>query len=78
MSVWVEGGGTVLGSLFEGGQVDEVWAFIAPVVIGGGGLAAVGGVGPDLVSQAWRLKSPQVEIVGDDVLVRGRTGNWAS
>ena len=36
LSVWAEGGGAVLGSLFEGGHVDEVWAFLAPSIIGGG------------------------------------------
>ena len=76
LSVWAEGGATVLGSLFDGEHVDEVWAFIAPVIIGGTGPGAVGGTGMDLVSQAWRLRSPQVEIVGEDILVRGYTGNW--
>jgi len=76
LSVWAEGGATVLGSLLDGGHVDEVWAFVAPILIGGSGLAAVGGAGADLVSLAPRLRSPQVEVVGDDVLVRGYTGDW--
>jgi diaminohydroxyphosphoribosylaminopyrimidine deaminase/5-amino-6-(5-phosphoribosylamino)uracil reductase len=77
LSVWVEGGATVLGSLFDEGNVDEVWAFVAPIVIGGGGLAAVDGGGVDLLSQAWKLRSPKVEVVGEDVLVRGYTGSWS-
>ncbi len=77
LSVWAEGGGTLLGSLFDGGLVDEVWAFIAPVVIGGGGLAAVAGEGVDTVSNAWRLRSPSVELVNGDVLVRGYAGPWS-
>jgi len=34
-SVLVEGGGTLLGSLFDHGLVDKVVAFIAPIIIGG-------------------------------------------
>lgn len=34
-SVLVEGGGTVAGSLFRAGLVDEVRAFIAPVIVAG-------------------------------------------
>lgn len=77
LSVWAEGGGTVLGSLFDGGHVDEVWAFLAPMVIGGGGLPAVGGEGAAWISDAWRLRDPVVESLGSDILVRGYTGNWS-
>ena len=34
-SLFVEGGGTVLGSLFDDGLVDRVIGFIAPVIVGG-------------------------------------------
>ena len=71
MSVWVEGGATLLGSLFDGGFVDEVWVFIAPMVIGGSGIAAIGGEGALHLSDAWRLGDPVIERIGSDVLVRG-------
>ena len=74
MSVWVEGGATLLGSLFDGGYVDEIWAFIAPMVIGGRGLAAIGGDGASSIADAWRLSDPTIETVGSDVLVRGYLG----
>jgi diaminohydroxyphosphoribosylaminopyrimidine deaminase/5-amino-6-(5-phosphoribosylamino)uracil reductase len=34
-NILVEGGGTLLGSLFDAGEIDEVHAFIAPQIIGG-------------------------------------------
>lgn len=78
LSVWAEGGGTVLGSLFDGGHVDELWAFLAPLVIGGDrARPAVGGAGSDALSAAWRLRDPAVEMAGGDVLVRGYVGEWS-
>lgn len=77
MSVWAEGGATLLGSLFDTGNVDEVWAFIAPVIIGGPGPGAVGGQGADLVAHASSLRETTVQQVGQDLLVRGYTGNWS-
>jgi len=76
MSIWAEGGASVLGSLLDGGHVDEVWAFLAPVIIGGGGLVAVGGSGAQSMGDALRLRASEVEIFAPDVLVRGYTGNW--
>lgn len=76
VSIWAEGGATLLGSLFDAGHVDEVWAFLAPVIIGGNGLPAVGGEGVLRVADAWRIHPPVVESVGTDILVRGYTGRW--
>jgi diaminohydroxyphosphoribosylaminopyrimidine deaminase / 5-amino-6-(5-phosphoribosylamino)uracil reductase len=77
MSIWAEGGATLLGSLFDSGNVDEVWAFIAPLIIGGDGPGAVRGRGVDLVSRAWALQQPVIQQVGRDILVRGYTENWS-
>ena len=77
LSIWAEGGGAVLGSLFEGGHVDEVWAFLAPSVMGGDGVAAVGGAGVTRAADAFRLRERTVEEVGDDILVRGYAGDWS-
>ncbi|MBI5948244.1 MAG: bifunctional diaminohydroxyphosphoribosylaminopyrimidine deaminase/5-amino-6-(5-phosphoribosylamino)uracil reductase RibD [Chloroflexi bacterium] len=76
MSIWAEGGATLLGSLFDGHHADEVWAFIAPVVIGGTGPGAVAGRGASLISEASRLEHTVIETIGADVLVRGYTTYW--
>jgi diaminohydroxyphosphoribosylaminopyrimidine deaminase/5-amino-6-(5-phosphoribosylamino)uracil reductase len=72
LSLWVEGGGSVLGAFFDDGLVDEVWAFIAPLIIGGtGARASVGGEGARTIAEAWRLIEPSVEQLGPDVVIRG-------
>jgi diaminohydroxyphosphoribosylaminopyrimidine deaminase/5-amino-6-(5-phosphoribosylamino)uracil reductase len=74
-SVLVEGGGTLLGSLFEGGMVDKVIAFIAPVIIGGAeARLAVGGGGAERITDALRLSHVKVERFGDDVMMCGYIG----
>ena len=77
MSIWCEGGATVLGSLFAGGHVDEVWAFVAPMIIGGDGLAALGSLGLPALADAPRLKEVSYHQVGADMLVRGYAGGWS-
>lgn len=71
-SILVEGGGTVLGSLFDSNLVDKVIAFIAPVIIGGAeAKTAVAGKGVDKVKEAMRLERLNVERFGDDVMFSG-------
>jgi len=71
-SVLVEGGGILLGSLFDGGLVDKVVAFIAPIIIGGEeAKTAVGGRGVDRVADALRLERVCMERFGDDMVVSG-------
>jgi diaminohydroxyphosphoribosylaminopyrimidine deaminase/5-amino-6-(5-phosphoribosylamino)uracil reductase len=71
-SVLVEGGGTLLGSLFDLGLVDKVYAFIAPIIIGGGEtITPVAGIGVEKIAQALRLRRIKVEKFGEDVMVSG-------
>jgi diaminohydroxyphosphoribosylaminopyrimidine deaminase/5-amino-6-(5-phosphoribosylamino)uracil reductase len=71
-SVLVEGGGVLLGSLFDLGLVDKVIAFIAPIIIGGkGAKTAVSGNGVDKVVDSFRLKRISVEKFGEDLMVSG-------
>lgn len=77
MSIWAEAGSTLLGALFDAGLVDEVWAFLAPLVIGGDrARPAVSGEGARSLTSAWRLRQPVVEQLGEDILVRGYCGHW--
>ena len=73
--VMVEGGGAVLGSFFDADLVDEVWAYVAPVIIGGDAKAPVGGAGAQRLSNAWRLVDAQSERLGDDIVWRGAVAN---
>jgi len=73
-SVLVEGGGTLLGSLFDEGMVDKVIAFIAPVIIGGSrSKTPVAGKGAAKIADSLRLKRVITERMGDDVMVTGYT-----
>jgi len=71
-SVLVEGGGILLGSLFDYGLVDKVVAFIAPIIIGGKeAKTAVGGEGVSKVADSLRLERIKVEKFGEDLMVSG-------
>jgi diaminohydroxyphosphoribosylaminopyrimidine deaminase/5-amino-6-(5-phosphoribosylamino)uracil reductase len=71
-SVLVEGGGILLGSLFDAGLVDKVVVFIAPMVIGGDqAKIAVAGRGVERVMDAIKLEQVSVEKFGDDLMVTG-------
>ena len=71
-SVLVEGGGILLGSLFDAGLVDKVIAFIAPVIIGGSkARSAVAGSGIDKMINAHYLERVKIENIGGDFMVTG-------
>jgi diaminohydroxyphosphoribosylaminopyrimidine deaminase / 5-amino-6-(5-phosphoribosylamino)uracil reductase len=71
-SILVEGGGTLIGSLFDAGLVDKVVAFFAPMIIGGhDAIQAVTGHGVEKISDAARLERINIEKFGDDVMVSG-------
>ncbi|MFC1949243.1 bifunctional diaminohydroxyphosphoribosylaminopyrimidine deaminase/5-amino-6-(5-phosphoribosylamino)uracil reductase RibD [Chloroflexota bacterium] len=71
-SVLVEGGGILLGSLFDRGLVDKVIAFINPMIIGGeGAKTAVAGRGVDKLVNAYRLERVSTEKFGDDLMISG-------
>ena len=72
VNLLVEGGGKTLGSFFDGGLVDKVHAFVAPVIIGGIGAASpVEGIGAELMSRTHRLENPSLRRVGVDWLITG-------
>jgi diaminohydroxyphosphoribosylaminopyrimidine deaminase/5-amino-6-(5-phosphoribosylamino)uracil reductase len=72
-NVLVEGGAKVLGSFFDGRQVDEVHVFVAPKILGGDRApGAVGGVGLERVGLAADLRTVSVERLDGDVYINGR------
>ena len=71
-SLLVEGGGELLGALFDLGLVDKVVAFVAPVVIGGAQAPSpVGGGGVPRLAEALRLRDVAYQVVGQDMMVSG-------
>ncbi|HEY42003.1 MAG TPA: bifunctional diaminohydroxyphosphoribosylaminopyrimidine deaminase/5-amino-6-(5-phosphoribosylamino)uracil reductase RibD [Dehalococcoidia bacterium] len=74
-SVLVEGGGTLLGYMFDYGLVDKVVAFVAPVIIGGSEAeTAVRGRGVEKIAEAVRLERVTVTECNGDVMVTGYVG----
>jgi len=63
----VEGGARVHGSFFDADLVDELFFFIAPLVIGGEAPAAVGGLGVADLDMAHRFHYEEIRHHGDDL-----------
>jgi len=64
----VEGGPTLAAAFLRAGLVDEVHAYVAPVLLGAGP-AAVGDLGIGSIDGALRLTTTSVQHLGPDVLV---------
>ena len=74
-SVLVEGGGKLLGYMFDHKLVDKVVAFVAPVIIGGGEAeTAVGGRGAEKIADSIRLERVTTVECNGDVMVSGYVG----
>jgi diaminohydroxyphosphoribosylaminopyrimidine deaminase/5-amino-6-(5-phosphoribosylamino)uracil reductase len=72
LSVLFEGGGVLLGSLFDARLVDRVQAVIAPLIIGAAEApSAVSGRGAYRMADAPRLRDVTVERFGDDMMISG-------
>ena len=72
-SVILEGGGTLNNSFVAAKAIDEVYAFVAPKIVGGtDAKTPVEGDGVDMMADALELHNIRVERCGDDVLIRGR------
>jgi diaminohydroxyphosphoribosylaminopyrimidine deaminase/5-amino-6-(5-phosphoribosylamino)uracil reductase len=73
LTLLVEGGAELLASLFSQRLIDQVWVFLAPLIIGGRGAPGpVGGEGVEHLSKALRLETFQVERSGRDLWIRAR------
>src|SRR5262249_25651554 len=71
-NVLVEGGGRVLGSFLDAHQLDEIDAYIAPLIEGGAhNSTAIRGDGYLAMCDAMRLAGTEVTQVDGDLRVRG-------
>jgi len=77
LSVLIEGGGEVLGSVLDAGLADMGYVFIAPKIIGGReGIPAVGGTGAARVAEAQTFRDAKVRVLGKDVFISGVLSAW--
>jgi len=73
VSIVVEGGGTLIGSLFDERLVDRLMVFIAPKIIGGKDApGSVMGKGIVRIDKAIRVKDMALRRFGEDYLFTGR------
>jgi diaminohydroxyphosphoribosylaminopyrimidine deaminase/5-amino-6-(5-phosphoribosylamino)uracil reductase len=71
-NILVEGGGTLIGSLFDEGLVDKVIFFISPKIIGGKeAISSVMGKGVARIDRAMKLKEISIKRLGEDLLIEG-------
>lgn len=71
-NILVEGGGTLIGSLFDEGLVDKALFFISPKVIGGKeAISSVMGRGISRIDKATKLKDVKFARCGEDFLIEG-------
>lgn len=72
-SILLEGGGSLNYSFLSGGFTDEVYAFIAPKIVGGEkAKTPVEGIGIDKMADAITLERTDVLCLGQDLLVKFR------
>lgn len=79
-NVLVEGGAKLFGSLFDNRLIDEVHAFVAPKLAGGGQAASpIAGIGQMNMSEALRLEEVCIQAIEGDAYIQGRVqrrANW--
>jgi diaminohydroxyphosphoribosylaminopyrimidine deaminase/5-amino-6-(5-phosphoribosylamino)uracil reductase len=76
VSVLLEGGARVAGSFLAERLVDRVVGYVAPVLIGGGGLATLTGPGAPTLDAALRLRLDEITPIGADVRLVARPAAW--
>lgn len=76
-SMLVEGGPRLSGAFLDADEIDELRAFIAPVIFGAHAARdPFEGAGSDSVADATRLPGIETEAVGDDLLIRSMLREW--
>jgi diaminohydroxyphosphoribosylaminopyrimidine deaminase/5-amino-6-(5-phosphoribosylamino)uracil reductase len=75
--LFVEGGPTLAGALFDAGEIDQVRLFVAPVLVGSAQARAVlEGEGVARIADGVRPLETSFDQVGEDLLVRARLREW--
>ena len=73
LRVLIEGGGEVIGGAFSEKLVQEIYFFIAPIIIGGEeAVSSVAGKGIMRLAEALKIREAKVELIDGDILVHGR------
>ncbi len=72
ISVLVEGGAAVHAAALTAGLADQLYVFVAPMVLGGEGVAPVGSLGLERLDQAPRLTDFEARPIGGDILLTAR------
>lgn len=71
ISILIEGGGETLGNFIDSRIIDKVYAFQAPVIIGGRKAISIGGKGVETVKAAIRLRNTVLKKFDDNLLTIG-------
>lgn len=71
ISILVEGGGNILGSFVDEKIIDKVYAFYAPILIGGGKAVTIQGRGINKIKNALYFKRIATKRFQDDFLIIG-------
>ena len=75
--LFVEGGPTLAGALFDAGEMDEVRLFLAPVLVGSAQARAVlEGEGVARIAEGVHPLKTSFESIGEDLLIRARLREW--
>ena len=65
----VEGGATVIGAFLRGGLVNDLYTYVAPLVVGGGAPSLVEGPGAEKKEHVLRLRLAEAAPLGEGVLL---------
>ncbi|WP_300378920.1 RibD family protein [Henriciella sp.] len=67
-SIFLEGGGQLAAGFINEQMIDRIEWFRAPIILGGDGIPAIGGLGLEVIAHAGRWSLEQSERIGEDIL----------
>lgn len=71
ISVLVEGGGEVIGSFVDNKEVNEIYGFYAPILVGGSKARSISGIGIEKIKDGLKIKNPELKKIDDNFLIHG-------